>query len=59
MAFGEQPSATPDVTLAVDIVDWCRLVGDRVDPADLVYVVEGEASLAADLIAAAPAFAML
>jgi uncharacterized protein (TIGR03083 family) len=55
----ETAGPEPDVTLRADVVDWCRLVGERLDPSDLAYEVEGDAGLADDLIAAAPAFAML
>ena len=50
---------TPDVTLTADVVDWCRLVGDRVAPDDLVYAWAGDADLARDLVTAAPALATL
>jgi uncharacterized protein (TIGR03083 family) len=49
----------PDVTLTADVVDWCRLVGDRVGQGEFVYVVDGDAALADDLVAAAPALATL
>jgi uncharacterized protein (TIGR03083 family) len=51
--------STPDVVLTADVVDWCLLVGERMDPAELECTVEGETDLAADLLTAAPAFAML
>ncbi len=51
--------ATPDVVVTADVVEWCRLVGERIPPAELEHTVEGDAELAADLLAAAPAFAML
>ena len=49
----------PDVTLTADTVDWCLLVGDRVAARDLEHTVAGDASLADDLLAAAPALATL
>jgi uncharacterized protein (TIGR03083 family) len=48
-----------DVTLVADAVDWCRLVGDRIAPEMLRVEIDGDASLAEDLIAAAPALATL
>ena len=32
---GGAAGATPDVTVTADVVEWCRLVGDRIAPADL------------------------
>ena len=29
-----RPATSPDVTVTADVVDWCLLVGDRIDPAD-------------------------
>jgi hypothetical protein len=53
------PDAVPDVTLTADIVDWCLVAGERLTPAELPHTVDGDAGLADDLIAAAPAFATL
>ena len=52
-------ASVPDVTLTADVVDWCRLVGDRVSPAEMTYVFDGDGELARDLVAAAPALATL
>ena len=49
----------PDVTVTADVVDWCRLVGDRVAPSELIYAYEGDAAIASDLVTAAPALATL
>jgi uncharacterized protein (TIGR03083 family) len=49
----------PDVTLTADVVDWCLLVGDRLAPSAIPHTVVGDASLAEDLLAAAPALATL
>jgi uncharacterized protein (TIGR03083 family) len=58
--FGAGPaSGAPAVTLTADVVDWCMLVGKRIDPRRLVHEVEGDRGLAADLVAAAPALATL
>ena len=57
------PGATatdpPDVTLTADVVDWCLLVGDRIAASAIPHRVDGDAALAADLLAAAPALATL
>jgi uncharacterized protein (TIGR03083 family) len=53
------PGREPDVTLTADVVDWCLLVGDRLAPGELRYTVDGDASLADALVAAAPALATL
>ena len=51
--------ATPDVVLTADVVDWCLLVGERIPPAELEHTVEGDATLATDIVSAAPSFATL
>jgi uncharacterized protein (TIGR03083 family) len=56
---GGDAGATPDVTVTADVVDWCRLVGERLAPDELEYTVDGDAALAGDLLAAACAFATL
>lgn len=59
MEPGAAASGTPDVTLTADVVDWCLLVGDRIAPSAIRHRVDGDAALAADLLAAAPALATL
>lgn len=59
MGAGADATHAPDVTLVADVVDWCLVVGERLDPAALERSVEGDESLAEDLVAAAPAFATL
>jgi uncharacterized protein (TIGR03083 family) len=56
---GGEPSGRPDVTLTADVVDWCRLVGDRLLPDELRLEIVGDEVLARDLVAAAPALATL
>jgi len=51
--------AQPDVTLTANIVDWCLVTGERLEPGELDYAVDGDSDLAADLVAAAPTFATL
>jgi uncharacterized protein (TIGR03083 family) len=51
--------AVPDVTVTADVLDWCRLVGDRIDPAELRHTVEGDPALGRDLVRSAPALATL
>jgi hypothetical protein len=47
------------VTVTADVVDWCHLVGDRITPDALPVAVDGDETLARDLVAAAPALATL
>jgi len=54
-----QPAGEPDVTVTADVIDWCLLMGERRAPDELPYLVDGDAALARDLVAAAPALAML
>jgi uncharacterized protein (TIGR03083 family) len=56
---GGDPGPTADVTLTPDVVDWCRLVGERIAPADLECTIDGDADLGDDLLVAASAFATL
>ncbi len=51
--------APPDVTVTADVVDWCRLVGDRIAPDALRVEVDGDEALGRELVAAAPALATL
>ncbi len=50
---------SPDVTVTADVVDWCRLVGDRIAPDALRVEVDGDEVLGRELVAAAPALATL
>jgi uncharacterized protein (TIGR03083 family) len=52
-------AADPDVTVTADVVDWCRLVGDRITPDELQHRVDGDEALGRDLVAAAPVLATL
>ncbi|HEY8215585.1 MAG TPA: maleylpyruvate isomerase family mycothiol-dependent enzyme [Acidimicrobiia bacterium] len=58
---GRRPptGAVPDVTVTAGVVDWCLVAGERLQPGELPCDVEGDAALAGDLVAAAPAFATL
>jgi hypothetical protein len=47
------------VTVTADVLDWCLLVGDRVDPADLRCTIEGDPELGRDLVSSASALATL
>jgi uncharacterized protein (TIGR03083 family) len=58
LGFSEM-SATPDVVLTADVVDWCRCAAERLDPEALPREIEGDAALADDLAAASSAFATL
>lgn len=55
----EEVAAPPAVTVTASALDWCLLAGERLEAADLVHTVDGDADLAADLVGAAPAFATL
>jgi uncharacterized protein (TIGR03083 family) len=52
-------SAAPEVTLTTDVVDWCRLAAERIEPRDLAHDVDGDDELADELLVAASAFAVL
>jgi hypothetical protein len=52
-------TAEPDVTVTADVIDWCRLVGDRITPDQARVDVDGDEALGRDLVAAAPALATL
>jgi uncharacterized protein (TIGR03083 family) len=58
MGDGEA-AAVPDVTVTADVVEWCRLVGDRIDPSGFRHAIQGDTELGRDLVAAAPALATL
>jgi uncharacterized protein (TIGR03083 family) len=58
LGFGEV-GETPDVVMAADVVDWCRVASERMAPEDLPRTVDGDPALADDLAAAASAFATL
>jgi uncharacterized protein (TIGR03083 family) len=56
---GVDAGEAPDVTVTADVVDWCRLVGDRISPDALPVEIDGDEVLGRDLVAAAPALATL
>jgi uncharacterized protein (TIGR03083 family) len=58
MAPGEAVSDPPTV-MTLDIVAWCRRFADRLDADEVPFAVDGNAALAHDVVAAAPAFAGL
>jgi uncharacterized protein (TIGR03083 family) len=53
------PRATPDVTLTAHVVEWCLVAGERLAADVLDRIVEGDPTLADDLLAASTAFATL
>ena len=59
MGAGVEGAREPDVTLTADAVAWCRLFGERIEPMELDHDVDGDTSLAVDLLESAPALAML
>jgi len=50
------PPATPDVTLRLDMLEFCYLFGGRRDPAGIHYDVSGDRRLAADLLTVTAGF---
>ena len=48
----------PDVAIVADAVDFCRLVADRIDPAELGASVTGATALASAVLAGAAALAL-
>jgi uncharacterized protein (TIGR03083 family) len=58
MGAGE-PGGTPAVTVTADVLDWCLLVGDRIDPVDFHVTIDGDADLGRDLVSSASALATL
>ncbi len=57
---GSIPSGSaPTATITVDIVDYCRAVGNRADRSGLAYRHTGDASVAAAVVASLPALATL
>jgi uncharacterized protein (TIGR03083 family) len=57
----DMPPALPEpvAVVRVDVVDWCLLAAERLPTGDVGVEVTGEESVAADLLAAAPAFSTL
>ncbi|MDI6105475.1 maleylpyruvate isomerase family mycothiol-dependent enzyme [Actinoplanes sp. NEAU-A12] len=47
----------PAAVLTLDVVEFCRLVGGRRDPARIAVEIEGDTTLAREVLAAAPAMA--
>jgi uncharacterized protein (TIGR03083 family) len=58
MGAGE-PAALPDVTVTADVVEWCLLVGERIDPTRLRCEIDGDQALGRDLVESASALATL
>lgn len=56
---GTIAAGDPDVEVRADVVAWCRRVSERLEPAELEIDIEGDPALAADIVAAASAFATL
>jgi uncharacterized protein (TIGR03083 family) len=52
------PLAARDLTLVVDVVDYCRLAARRIEPAELEASREGDPRIAHALLAAARVFAV-
>jgi hypothetical protein len=58
-AGGPDRAATgaPDVTVVADVVDFCRLAAQRLDPDGLRAEIEGDAEVARKVLVAAQVFA--
>ena len=57
LALGSAVGA-PDVLIAADVVNFCRLAARRVSPAALAVTIEGDSELAEVVLVAAGAFAL-
>jgi uncharacterized protein (TIGR03083 family) len=55
LALGEE-AGTPETVLVLDVVDYCRLAAQRLEPDDVPVVVEGDAELARQVLAGAGVF---
>jgi hypothetical protein len=55
---GSHPEGPVDVRIVVDAVDFCRLVANRMDPAEIATVVTGDDALALDLFTGAASLAL-
>jgi uncharacterized protein (TIGR03083 family) len=53
LSSGPGPTRAPDVTVTMDAVEFCYLLGKRRDPDSVAHVVEGDRALAATLLHAA------
>lgn len=58
VAVGDGPSDPVSIRIVTDAVGFCRLVANRVTPADLELHVTGDPSRAAEVLAAASALAL-
>ncbi len=59
MSAGDSsPVGAVDVRIVADAVDFCRLVANRIDPADLATTVTGDATLARDIFDGAVSLAL-
>jgi uncharacterized protein (TIGR03083 family) len=55
LGWGET-AGTPEATLVLDVVDYCRLAARRVGPDDVTVTVEGDGDLARRILAGAGVF---
>ncbi len=56
---GRPVAAEPDVTLELDVVDFCRGLADRLPAERTAYRARGDADLAVAIVASLPALAVL
>jgi uncharacterized protein (TIGR03083 family) len=59
LAHGESAAPVADVEIRVPVLEWCLRFADRIAADEMRYEAEGDAMLARDAVAAAPAFAGL
>ncbi len=58
LGTAEGVDQSPDVRIVADVVDFCRVVADRIDPADFGYHVDGDPDLARRVLEAASTLAL-
>jgi uncharacterized protein (TIGR03083 family) len=56
--LGPDAPAAPTSVIVSDAADFCRLVANRIDPAELDCELEGDVTLGRELLATAPTLAM-
>jgi len=61
LGFDAQDPAThaPDAVITIDVLDFCRVIGDRLDPADVDFDAAGDLDLARRYVSTLDALATL
>jgi uncharacterized protein (TIGR03083 family) len=57
LAATASAAVRPAAVVALDVVEFCRLAGDRLDPGRIAVEIRGDAALAREFLAAVPAMA--